>query len=148
MITLCLSGFAHDAAVAIVENGAVIFAVEEERLTRKKNEWRFPYLSVELALREYRLDKEDIDTVAFYWDDFGSLSPAILAEVATSFFKHVHTRARILRRIRAFRSNNTFKRSLEAFGIRTARPQAFLLSITAPMRPIHIASVAMSRCWP
>jgi carbamoyltransferase len=48
------SGAAHNSGVAWIENGIVVAAIEEERLSRKKNDYSFPFLSLKqlLAMQE------------------------------------------------------------------------------------------------
>lgn len=54
----------HDAGAALLENGEVRFAVNEERLTRRKLEIRFPTRSIEACLRFAGLGPDRIDVVA------------------------------------------------------------------------------------
>lgn len=46
MITLGISAYYHDSAIAIVEDDHILFAIQEERLSRKKGDERFPRLSI------------------------------------------------------------------------------------------------------
>src|SRR5438445_8697621 len=66
MQILGISAFYHDSAAALVEDGRVLAAAQEERFTRKKHDARFPRHAVEYCLAQAgrRLDK--IDYVAFY----------------------------------------------------------------------------------
>ena len=50
MITLGISAYYHDSAIAILDNGRIIFALQEERLSRKKADDRFPSLAIKSAL--------------------------------------------------------------------------------------------------
>ena len=49
MITLGISAFYHDSAIAILEDEKIIFALQEERLSRKKADDRFPHLAIKSA---------------------------------------------------------------------------------------------------
>jgi carbamoyltransferase len=57
----------HDAAVALVRDGEVLFAAEEERFSRLKHTSKFPKGALEAALRATGLHLEDIDLIAYPW---------------------------------------------------------------------------------
>ncbi|MBE2281126.1 MAG: carbamoyltransferase [Ignavibacteriaceae bacterium] len=63
---LGISAFYHDSAAAIVENGKIIAAAQEERFTRKKHDPSFPVNAVKFVLEYTGLDIDDLDAVAFY----------------------------------------------------------------------------------
>ena len=63
---LGVSCFYHDAAAAIVVNGAIIAAAQEERFTRIKHDASFPFNAINYCLEEAKLDIGDLDAVAFY----------------------------------------------------------------------------------
>ncbi len=52
MFNLGISCYYHDSAAALLEDGHVIAAVEEERFTRKKFDDEFPKMAIEWCLRE------------------------------------------------------------------------------------------------
>jgi carbamoyltransferase len=54
----------HNCGAALVENGKIIAAIEEERLTRNKIEFGFPILSIKEVLRITRTNWEDLDGIA------------------------------------------------------------------------------------
>lgn len=54
----------HDSGAAIVRGGRILAAVNEERITRKKNEGRWPSASIETVLRLAGLSAPDIDQIA------------------------------------------------------------------------------------
>ena len=66
MFTLGISCYYHDSAAAILENGHVLAAVEEERFTRKKFDDDFPKMAIEWCLKETGISPSEIDSVAFY----------------------------------------------------------------------------------
>lgn len=66
MRILGLSAFYHDSAAALIEDGAIVAAAQEERFSRKKHDARFPKHAVEYCLREGGVGLEDLDFVAFY----------------------------------------------------------------------------------
>ncbi len=63
---LGISAFYHDSAVALFKNENLIFAIQEERLSRKKHDHRFPKNSIKLALEKYNLKLNQIEAIVFY----------------------------------------------------------------------------------
>jgi carbamoyltransferase len=63
---LGISSFYHDAAAAIVRDGEIVAAAQEERFSRKKHDPRFPARAINYCLEEAMVEPEDIDAVAFY----------------------------------------------------------------------------------
>src|SRR5918995_2291588 len=66
MRVLGISAFYHDSAAALIEDGEVVAAAQEERFTRKKHDARFPAVAVEYCLGEAGIDLGGVDYVAFY----------------------------------------------------------------------------------
>jgi carbamoyltransferase len=66
MIVLGISAFYHDSAAAVVENGIVRAAAQEERFTRKKHDEGFPTNAVRWCLTQNGISATDVDCVAFY----------------------------------------------------------------------------------
>src|SRR5579863_5647580 len=63
---LGISAFYHDSAAALVVDGEVVAAAQEERFTRKKHDEGFPQHAIEYCLREAGLKPEQLDYVGFY----------------------------------------------------------------------------------
>ncbi len=63
---LGISAYYHDAAAALVMDGKIIAAAQEERFTRKKNDSDFPRQAVQFCLRHANLAPAQLDTVVFY----------------------------------------------------------------------------------
>lgn len=63
---LGISAFYHDAAAALVRDGEIVAAAQEERFTRKKHDERFPVAAIEYCLQQAGLRPEQLDYVAFY----------------------------------------------------------------------------------
>jgi carbamoyltransferase len=63
---LGISAFYHDSAAALVEDGRIVAAAQEERFTRKKHDAGFPRHAIEYCLRECRVSLADVDHVVFY----------------------------------------------------------------------------------
>ncbi len=66
MIILGLSAFYHDSAAALVRDGVVVAAAQEERFTRKKNTADFPTNAVSWCLASAGISGKDADYVVFY----------------------------------------------------------------------------------
>ena len=73
-LILGISAFYHDSASSLIENGEILFAVQEERFTRKKHDAGFPLNTVRACIDYYKkingLSKinilENLDAVVFY----------------------------------------------------------------------------------
>jgi carbamoyltransferase len=63
---LGISAFYHDSAAAIIVDGEIIAAAQEERFTRKKHDSSFPANAVKYVLEESGTDITDLTAVAFY----------------------------------------------------------------------------------
>jgi carbamoyltransferase len=66
MRILGLSAFYHDSAAALVEDGVVVAAAQEERFTRKKHDAGFPRGAVAWCLAEAGVGLDQVDHIAFY----------------------------------------------------------------------------------
>ncbi|MFA7388208.1 MAG: carbamoyltransferase N-terminal domain-containing protein, partial [Thiohalobacteraceae bacterium] len=66
MRVLGISAYYHDSAAALVEDGRIRCAAQEERFTRKKHDASFPRNAVAFCLEEAGIGPNDIDHVAFY----------------------------------------------------------------------------------
>jgi carbamoyltransferase len=63
---LGISAYYHDAAAALVMDGKIISAAQEERFTRKKNDSDFPHHAAAFCLRHANLTPAQLDAVVFY----------------------------------------------------------------------------------
>jgi len=63
---LGISAFYHDSAAALVVDGEIVAAAQEERFTRKKHDADFPVHAVQFCLEQAGIRGEDLDHVAFY----------------------------------------------------------------------------------
>jgi carbamoyltransferase len=66
MRVLGISAFYHDSAAALIEDGRILCAAQEERFTRMKHDSRFPRMAIEFCLSHSRHSLSEIDYVAFY----------------------------------------------------------------------------------
>ena len=66
MFILGISCFYHDSAAAILKDGVLIAAAEEERFSRRKHDNGFPEHAVRFCLEQAGIGPEDLDYVVFY----------------------------------------------------------------------------------
>ena len=70
MHILGISAFYHDSAAALVVDGRIVAAAQEERFTRKKQDARFPVHAIGYCLDEAGIKLDDVDYVVFYEKPF------------------------------------------------------------------------------
>ncbi len=63
---LGLSAYYHDSAAALLQDGGIVAAVQEERFTRKKHDAGFPKNAIEYCLREAGIGLGEVDRIVFY----------------------------------------------------------------------------------
>jgi carbamoyltransferase len=66
MLILGISAFYHDSAAALLRDGEIVAAAQEERFTRKKHDPGFPDNALKYCLDEAGIGLQDVDHVAFY----------------------------------------------------------------------------------
>ena len=62
---LGISAFYHDSAAAIIINGEIIAAAQEERFTRKKHDSGYPFRAVNFVLNFGKISLSEIDYIVF-----------------------------------------------------------------------------------
>lgn len=67
---LGISAFYHDSAAAIIVNGEIIAAAQEERFTRKKHDASYPKNAINYVLKEASLKLNEVDQIVFYEKPF------------------------------------------------------------------------------
>jgi carbamoyltransferase len=85
---LGISAFYHDSAAALIRDGEIVAAAQEERFTRRKYDARFPSNAIAYCLHEGGIDATQLDYVAFYeqpWVKFERLLETYLAFVPSGF---------------------------------------------------------------
>ncbi len=70
MRILGISAFYHDSAAALIEDGRVVAAAQEERFTRKKHDSAFPENAIRYCLEEAGVNLDKVDHVAFFEKPF------------------------------------------------------------------------------
>jgi carbamoyltransferase len=63
---LGISAYYHDSAAALLSDGKIVAAAQEERFSRRKNDERFPRNAVAFCLKQGGLTESDLDAVVFY----------------------------------------------------------------------------------
>ena len=66
MRLLGIAAFYHDSAAALVEDGRIVAAAQEERFTRRKHDAGFPAHAIQYCLEAGKVDLDGIDRVVFY----------------------------------------------------------------------------------
>ena len=66
MNILGISAFFHDSAAALVRDGRIVAAAQEERFTRRKHDESFPKEAARWCLAEAGIAAADVDAVVFY----------------------------------------------------------------------------------
>ena len=67
---LGISAFYHDSAAAIINNGKIIAAAQEERFTRKKHDSGYPFNAIEFVLKYSNSNISELDAIVFYEKPF------------------------------------------------------------------------------
>ncbi len=80
---LGLSFFYHDSAAALVQDGVVVAAGEEERFSRKKHDHGFPSLAIDFCLKRAGIGPQDLDWVVFYEKPFVKFERILVSSMAT-----------------------------------------------------------------
>jgi len=118
MRILGISGFYHDSAAALVEDGRIVAAAQEERFTRKKHDAGFPVNAVRFCLDQAEIDLKDVDRVVFYDKPF--LKFERLLETYVAFapygFKSFCKAMPVWLREKLFQKDLIRKQLKEAFG--------------------------------
>jgi len=70
MYILGISCYYHDASAALLKDGVIVAAAEEERFTRKKHDVSFPINSIDYCLKSQNININDIDYIGFYEKPF------------------------------------------------------------------------------
>ena len=83
MNILGISCFFHDAAAALIRDGEIIAAAEEERFTRKKHDYEFPLNAIKFCLSMAAIRSEELDYVVFFEKPFTKFERLLLTSMQT-----------------------------------------------------------------
>ena len=67
---LGISAFYHDSAAALIIDGEIVSAAQEERFSRKKHDSRYPHHAVEFVLKYSNMKLSEIDQIVFFEKPF------------------------------------------------------------------------------
>ncbi len=67
---LGISCYYHDSSAALLKDGKIVAAAEEERFTRKKHDFSFPINAINYCLKSQKISTEEIDYIGFYEKPF------------------------------------------------------------------------------
>ena len=67
---LGISAFYHDSAAALIIDGKIIAAAQEERFSRKKHDSSYPFHAIEYVLKEAKLKLNEVNYITFYEKPF------------------------------------------------------------------------------
>ena len=96
----------HDSGVSILKDNKVLFAVNEERLSRRKLEISFPEKSIEYSLDYLGLKKDDIDAIAFSTSEFAKTLWRVFPSLKENYYL-------LRRRKKEYSSLDSFKRGFK-----------------------------------
>ena len=80
---LGISAYYHDSAAALVVDGEVVAAMQEERFSRRQHDAGLPKQAALACLAQAGLAARDLDRVVFYEDPFARLERVLLASLRT-----------------------------------------------------------------
>jgi carbamoyltransferase len=83
MNILGISCFFHDAAAALLRDGELVAAAEEERFTRKKHDYEFPVHAIKFCLELGQIRGEDLDLVVFFEKPFLKFERLLMSVMQT-----------------------------------------------------------------
>ena len=83
MNILGISCYFHDAAAALIRDGRLIAAAEEERFTRKKHDYEFPQNAIDFCLRTAGIQSRNLDYVVFFEKPFIKFERLLLSCLQT-----------------------------------------------------------------
>ena len=83
MHILGISCYFHDAAAALLRDGQLIAAAEEERFTRKKHDYEFPQHAIDFCFRAGGIEAPHLDYVVFFEKPFVKFERLVLSSMQT-----------------------------------------------------------------
>lgn len=111
-----ISAFYHDSAVALISDGDIVAAAQEERFTRIKHDSGFPFRSLKFVLDYSKMSINDIDAVVFYdkpflkierlFETYATFAPkgviSFLASIPVIIKEKLFLKERILKELSSF----------------------------------------------
>ncbi len=84
MYILGISCFYHDSAAALLKDGALVAAAEEERFSRQKHDYGFPERAIDFCLKKGQVTAQDLDYVVFYEKPFLKFERILMTTLDTT----------------------------------------------------------------
>ncbi len=84
MYILGISCFYHDSAAALLKDGVLVAAAEEERFSRKKHDYGFPERAIDFCLQKGQVTAQDLDYVVFYEKPFLKFERILMTTLDTT----------------------------------------------------------------
>ena len=83
---LGISAYYHDSAAALIENGRIVAAVQEERFTRSKGDASFPHQAIGYCLQAGGVHEEELDYIVFYESPIVKFERLLISHLVTAPF--------------------------------------------------------------
>lgn len=83
MYILGISCYYHDSAAALIKDGEIVAAAEEERFSRIKHDFDFPENAIDFCLRQAGITSKDLDYVVFYEKPFHKFERILMTTLQT-----------------------------------------------------------------
>ncbi|MCW6159739.1 MAG: hypothetical protein LVQ95_01460 [Candidatus Micrarchaeales archaeon] len=106
----------HDAGAALIEDGEVVFAANEERFTRRKLEVKFPVNSIAAALSHANLKPSDIEDVSFTTTEFTKTLSRVFPAIKENYYQF-RRRKMLKPRVWDIKHNHWLKYTMTSIGI-------------------------------
>ncbi len=117
MNVLGINCYLHETSAALIQDGQIVFAAQEERFSRIKKDARFPKLAIEAALQHGDIGVRDLDAVAFGWNRGGvtplhTLRSTLTGKLPFSTRYIVQSLLTIAREVHSGNGHRAFQRTL------------------------------------
>lgn len=81
-LILGISAYFHDSSAVLLDSGRIKSAAQEERFTRRKNDWRYPRAAVDYVLSDAGIELREVSRVVYYEDPGKKFGRALATQLA------------------------------------------------------------------